>query len=727
MSEPSVDGVPVAARERHAEVSELVEEARYRYYVLDRPTVSDAQFDEWFNELLALEAAHPGLQTPDSPTQKVGAPVAGDFAKVDHLAPMESLDNAFDPAGMAAWQARAERLAEGEPGPYLCELKIDGLAIALVYRDGRLERGATRGDGRTGDDVTPNVRTIEGVPHRLKGADVPSLIEVRGEVYMPVAEFGRLNEQLVAQGIAPFANPRNASAGSLRQKDPRITAQRPMRMIVHGVGVWEGAAEPKAQSEVYERLREFGLPVSDLYQVVGGPAEVDAFIEHYRVHRHDPPYEIDGVVVKVDDFRTQRELGSTSRAPRWAIAFKYPPEEVNTKLLDIQVGVGRTGRVTPFGVMEPISVAGSTVERATLHNAAVVAAKGVLIGDTVVLRKAGDVIPEILSPVTDLRDGSERPFVMPTHCPECGTELAYEQEGDADLRCPNARGCPAQIRERLFFAARRSAFDIDGLGYVAATALSQPLPPQEPVVRTEADLFDLTLEQLIPIKSVVRDKDSGLPKIDPKTGEQKVVSFFSNINGEPSQNAHKLIEELARAKQAPLANVLVALSIRHVGPPTARDLAVALRSIDAVMAASEEELAAVKGIGPRVAATIRAWFEVDWHREIISRWRAAGVRMEDEPAPEKGPQTLEGLTFVVTGTLPGFTRDSAAEALSDRGGKVASSVSKKTSFLVAGDNAGSKYDKAVSLGVPILDGAGFGVLLAEGPEAASRVAVTPQP
>ncbi|MEU8359615.1 NAD-dependent DNA ligase LigA [Nonomuraea sp. NPDC048882] len=729
MSESSaeVGGVPVTALKRHAELSELVEDARWRYYVLDQPTVSDAQFDAWFRELLALEEAHPALQTPDSPTQKVGAPVSGDFAKVQHLNRMESLDNAFNAEDMAAWMARADRLAEGDPGPYLCELKIDGLAIALVYRDGRLERGATRGDGRTGDDVTANVRTIKGIPHRLKGDDVPSLVEVRGEVYIPVEGFARLNEQLVEQGKPPFANPRNSAAGTLRQKDPRVTAQRPLRMLVHGIGVWEGAAEPKAQSEVYERLREFGLPVSDLTKVVAGLDEVNAFIEHYRVHRHDPPYEIDGVVVKVDDFRTQRELGSTSRAPRWAIAYKYPPEEVNTKLLDIQVGVGRTGRVTPFGVMEPVVVAGSTVERATLHNAAIVVKKGVLIGDTVVLRKAGDVIPEIVGPVTALRDGSEREFVMPTHCPECGTELAYEKEGDADLRCPNARGCPAQIRERVFFAAGRRALDIDGLGYVAATALTQPLPPQQPVVCTEADLFDLTLEQLIPIKSVVRDQETGLPKIDPKTGEEKVVTFFSNVNGEASQNALRLMEELERAKQVPLAQVLVALSIRHVGPPTARALADAMRSIDAIMNASEEELSAVEGIGPRVAATIKEWFEVDWHREIIERWRAAGVRMEDEPAPEKGPQTLEGMTFVVTGTLEGYTRDTAADAITSRGGKVSGSVSKKTSFLVAGENAGSKYDKAVSLGVPILDGAGFEVLLNEGPEAAAEVAVTPEP
>ncbi|WP_113700093.1 NAD-dependent DNA ligase LigA [Nonomuraea lactucae] len=726
MSEPSVEGVPVAALKRHAELCELVEEARWRYYVLDQPTVSDAEFDGWFNELLALEAEHPSLQTPDSPTQKVGAPVSGDFAKVQHLARMESLDNAFNAEDMTAWQTRAERLAEGEPGPYLVELKIDGLAVALVYRDGKLERGATRGDGRMGDDVTANVRTIKGVPHRLRGDDVPSLVEVRGEVYIPVEDFKQLNEQLVEQGKPPFANPRNSAAGTLRQKDPRITAQRPLRMIVHGVGVWEGATAPRAQSEVYDRLREFGLPVSDLYKVVGSLDEINEFIEHYRVHRHDPAYEIDGVVVKIDDFRTQRELGSTSRAPRWAIAFKYPPEEVNTKLIDIQVGVGRTGRVTPYAVMEPVVVAGSTVERATLHNAAIVLKKGVLIGDTVVLRKAGDVIPEIVGPVAALRDGSEREFVMPTRCPECGTELAYEKEGDADLRCPNARGCPAQIRERLYFAAGRYALDIEGLGYVAATALSQPLPPQRPVVRTEADLFELTLEELIPIRSVVRDMDTGLPKIDPRTGEEKVVSFFSNVNGEPSQNALKLVDELEQAKQVPLWRVLVALSIRHIGPPTARLLADEMRSIDAIMNASEEELAAVKGIGPRVAATIREWFEVDWHRDIIERWRAAGVRMEDDPAPEKGPQTLDGLTFVVTGTLDGFTRDGAAEALTSRGGKVASSVSKKTSFVVVGENAGSKYDKAVSLGIPILDEQGFEVLLKDGPEAASAVAVTPE-
>lgn len=719
-----VEGVPVAALERHAELAELVDEANWRYYVLDTPTASDAQYDTWMRELQSLEEDHPSLRTPDSPTQKVGAPISTDFAPVAHLRRMESLDNAFSLDELVSWQARAERLAEHDPAPYLCELKVDGLAISLLYEQGRLVRAATRGDGRVGDDVTANVRTIADVPHRLAGADVPTLLEVRGEVYIPVEGFARLNEQLLEAGRPPFANPRNSAAGSLRQKDPRITAQRPLHMIVHGVGSWEGAALPRTHSEIYRRLGEFGLPVSDLYRVVDDLDGISAFIEFYREHRHDPAYEIDGVVVKVDRVEIQHNLGSTSRAPRWAIAYKYPPEEVNTKLRDIQVGIGRTGRVTPYGVMEPIVVAGSTVERATLHNGSEVARKGVRIGDTVVLRKAGDVIPEIVGPVADLRDGTEREFTMPTHCPECGTELAYEREGDADLRCPNTRACPAQLRERIFFAAGRRAFDIEGLGYVAATALTQPLPPQEPPVRTEADLFDLTMDRLLPIRSVVRDPDTGLPKADPETGEPKVVSFFANQSGEPSKNAEKMLEELERAKDQPVWRVLVALSIRHIGPPTAQAIAAEFRSVDAIAAASEEELAAVEGVGPRVAAAIRDWFEVDWHREIVDRWKAAGVRMEDEPPAERLPQTLAGLTFVVTGTLAAFTRDEAGAALAARGGKVSSSVSKKTSFVVVGENAGSKLDKAVKLGVPVLEENGFQVLLAEGPEAAGALTVT---
>ncbi|TKK88627.1 NAD-dependent DNA ligase LigA [Herbidospora galbida] len=719
--EPSPEEAELSRR--HSELTELIEQASFRYYVRDSPTVSDAEYDSWMREITAIEERRPELRTPDSPTQKVGAPISTEFTAVEHLQRLESLDNAFNAADLAGWQGRAERLAERDPAPYLCELKIDGLAVALVYEKGRLVRAATRGDGRVGEDVTPNVRTIADVPERLTGDDVPDLMEVRGEVFLPVWGFEKLNQELMDAGKPPFANPRNSAAGSLRQKDPRITAHRALRMIVHGVGKWEGAAPPKAQSEMYDRLKSFGLPVSDRYRVVATMAEVQEFVDHYAEHRHDTEYEIDGVVVKLDHVDVQRQLGSTSKAPRWAIAYKYPPEEVTTKLLDIRVGIGRTGRVTPFGMMTPVVVAGSTVERATLHNASEVARKGVLIGDTIVLRKAGDVIPEIVAPVADLRDGTERAFVMPTHCPECGTELAYEREGDADLRCPNTRACPAQLRERIFFAAGRNAFDIEGLGYVAATALTQPLPPQEPVVRTEADLFDLTIDRLLPIRSSVRDPDSGLPKLDPETGEEKVVSFFANKSGAPSKNALTMLENLEKAKSAPVARVLVALSIRHVGLPTATELAARFRSIRAIADASAEELAEVEGIGARVAETIKEWFEVDWHREIIDRWRAAGVVMEDPEPVERLPQTLDGLTFVVTGTLAGFSRDEASLQITARGGKVTSSVSKKTSFVVVGENAGSKYDKAVTLKVPILDEEGFRVLLTQGAKAAEGVAV----
>ncbi|MFI0419421.1 NAD-dependent DNA ligase LigA [Spongiactinospora sp. 9N601] len=717
------NGVDVSARRRHAELTELIDDANWRYYVLDSPTASDAEYDGWMREIRALEEAHPALRTPDSPTQRVGAPISTDFATVRHLRRLESLDNALTDDELTAWMARVEKLAEGDAGPYLCELKIDGLAIALVYEKGRLVRGATRGDGREGEDVTPNVRTIRDVPDRLTGSDIPDVMEVRGEVFLPVEGFLRLNEQLVADGKQPFANPRNSGAGSLRQKDPRVTAQRELRMITHGVGLWQGGArEPQSQSEVYARLRGFGLPVSDLYQVVRDLDGIKAYIEHYREHRHDPAYEIDGVVIKADRLAVQRALGSTSRAPRWAIAYKYPPEEVNTQLLDIQVGVGRTGRVTPYGVMKAVEVAGSTVERATLHNASEVARKGVLIGDTVVLRKAGDVIPEIVKPVTELRDGSEREFVMPTHCPECGTELRRQKEADVDIRCPNAETCPAQLRERVFFAAGRGAFDIGSLGYIAATALTRPLPPEQPPIRTEADLFDLTVERLLPIRTVIRDRETGLPKIDEKTGEEKVVTFFANLKGEPKKLTLELMEELEKAKRQPLWRVLVALSIRHVGPTAAQALAAEFRDLGRIFAATEEELAEVEGVGPTIAASLKEWYAVDWHREIVDRWRAAGVRMVDDPPAEQLPQTLAGLTFVVTGSLDDFSRDEAGEEIAKRGGKATGSVSKKTSFLVAGENAGSKYDKALQLGVPILDEAAFHLLLAEGPDA-----VRPEP
>jgi len=718
------EGTPTEAARRHAELSREIDEANYRYYVLDRPTLSDAEYDRLMRELRELEERHPELVTPDSPTQRVGAPIVTDFATVQHLERMLSLDNAMTGEELAAWGERVLKEV-GEQASYLCELKIDGLAVALVYRDGRLVRGATRGDGRTGEDVTNNIRTIDVVPDRLSGEGWPSLLEVRGEVFLTVASFEQINAAMVDAGREPFANPRNAAAGSLRQKDPRITARRPLSMLVHGFGAWEGRELPRSQSEAYELMRSWGLPVSDLYKVVPDLEGVREYVAHYGEHRHDPPYEIDGVVVKVDQLALQRRMGSTSRAPRWAIAFKYPPEEVNTKLLDIKVGVGRTGRITPYGVMEPVKVAGSTVAYATLHNAGEVARKGVLIGDTVVLRKAGDVIPEIVKPVTELRDGSERPFHMPETCPECGTRLAYEKEGDADIRCPNARYCPGQLRERLFFAASRNALDIEALGYVAATALTQPLEPSDPPVRNEGDLFHLKVEQLLPIRTVVRDPRTGLPKIDPKTGEQKVVSFFATKDGRPKKTVEVLFAELEKAKTRPLWRVLVALSIRHVGPTAARALAREFGSIDAIMKASEEELAAVDGVGPAIAASIKRWFAEDWHREIIEKWRAAGVRMADEGAD--GPRPLSGVAVVITGTLEHYSRDSATEAVLSRGGRVTGSVSKKTNFVVVGDNPGSKYDKAVKLGVPVLDEDGFRVLLEQGPEAAKAMAVTEAP
>jgi len=712
------DGVPTEAAQRHAELSREIDEANYRYYVLDRPTLSDAEYDALMRELRELEAAHPELVTPDSPTQRVGAPIVTDFATVEHLERMQSLDNAMNAEELAAWDERVRREV-GEVAAYLCELKIDGLAVALIYENGRLVRGATRGDGRTGEDITHNIRTIEAIPTRLAGDGWPELLEVRGEVFLPREGFEQVNAAQVEEGKEPFANPRNAAAGSLRQKDPRVTARRPLSMLVHGFGRWEGGKRPDSQAEAYEMMREWGLPVSDRYKVVPDMAGVREYIEYYGEHRHDPEYEIDGVVVKVDQFPLQRRLGSTSRAPRWAIAFKYPPEEVNTKLLDIKVGVGRTGRVTPYGVMKPVFVAGSTVERATLHNADEVKRKGVLIGDTVVLRKAGDVIPEIVAPVTDLRDGTEREFVMPDRCPECGTPLAREKEGDVDIRCPNARSCPAQLRERLFFLASRKALDIEALGYVAATALTRPLEPAEPPLKDEGDLFDLTVEQLLPIKTLVLDPDTGLPKTDPKTGEEKVVTFFANKEGKPKKIVEVLFEELEKAKRQPLWRVLVALSIRHVGPTAAQDLARELRSMEAIRNATEEELAAVDGVGPTIARSIKQWFEVDWHQEIVRKWAAAGVRMEEEGAA--APRPLEGVTVVITGSLEGYSRDSATEAVQRLGGKVTGSVSKKTGFVVVGDSPGSKYDKAVKLGVPILDEAGFRVLLSDGPEAAKNV------
>ncbi len=709
--------VPTGDRARHAELAAELTEHNYRYHVLDSPVVSDAEYDALMRELRALEEQHPELRTPDSPTQKVGAMISTDFAPVEHLQQLLSLDNVFSADELDAWAARAERL--GGAGPYLCEVKIDGLAIALVYRGGTLVRAATRGDGRTGEDVTPNVRTIASVPSRLKGTGWPETLEVRGEVFLPVQAFLELNERLQDAGRPAFANPRNSAAGSLRQKDPRVTATRPLSMLVHGLFVPGASAEagmpapgdagaaaavgssaPDTQSGWYERLAEWGLPVSDLFRVVDDLDEVRRYIAHYAEHRHDPSYEIDGVVVKIDRLDLQRELGATSRAPRWAIAYKYPPEEVNTRLLDIRVNVGRTGRVTPFAIMEPVKVSGSTVDRATLHNVDEVARKGVLIGDMVILRKAGDVIPEVVGPVADLRTGDERAFEFPADCPACGTRLARE-EGEVDWRCPNARSCPAQLRERLFHMAGRGALDIEVLGYEAVVALLD-----SGLVTDEGDIFSLTADKL-----------ASCP-------------FFVVKAGTLSANAGKLMHNLEEARSRPLWRILVALSIRHVGPTAARALAAAFGSVDAIAAASAEQLVAVDEVGPTIAGSVRDWFGVDWHADIVTKWRDAGVVLADpgftglRPAADGAAGAsaaelpLAGVTVVITGTLAGFTRDEAAEAVQANGGKVAGSVSKKTGFVIAGDSPGSKYEKALALGVPVLDEAGFGVLLDQGPAAA---------
>jgi DNA ligase (NAD+) len=685
-----VTEVPEALRTRHRDLSEELDRYNFAYYVLDQPLISDGQYDVLMRELKALEAGHRALVTPDSPSQKVNGGFTATFAPVQHLERMQSLDNVFSAEELAAWAARVEREV-GTDFQYLCELKVDGLAVALLYENGRLVRAATRGDGVTGEDVTANVRTMKDIPDQLTGADVPELLEVRGEIYFPVAAFADLNAAMVEQGKAPFANPRNAAAGSLRQKDPRITASRPLRMVVHGLGARKGW-QPVRQSEAYVRLHELGLPTSTRYAVVDDLDGVSAYIERYREQRHSVEHEIDGVVVKVDQIALQGRLGSTSRAPRWAIAFKYPPEEATTKLLDIRVNVGRTGRVTPFAFMEPVKVAGSTVQLATLHNASEVRRKGVLIGDTVVIRKAGDVIPEVLGPVVAARTGQEREFVMPTHCPECGTELRPEKEGDADIRCPNARSCPAQLRERLFHAAGRGAFDIEVLGYEAAIALLE-----SHLLQDEGDLFFLDEEKL------------------------QRTAFFTKKDGTLSANGQKLLANLEARKDVPLWRVLVALSIRHVGPTAAQALARDFRSLDRIAEASEEELSAADGVGPTIARSVKDWFAVDWHREVVDKWRRAGVRMADEGEAE-GPGPLTGVTVVVTGSLRDYTRDQAVAAIQERGGKVTGSVSKKTGFVVVGADPGSKYDKAVQVKAPILDDDGFRVLLQEGPEAARAVA-----
>lgn len=742
----SVDETAPAAPTREEatdEVADLtirINEARDAYYERDTVIISDAEYDELMRRLEELERLYPELQSQDSPTLTVGG--RGEttlFAPVEHAERMLSLDNVFSPDELAEWAVRAQAGA-GRAVHWLCELKIDGLALNLRYRRGRLVSAATRGDGRVGEDVTENVRFIPGVPVQLEGSGHPELVEVRGEVFFPTEAFSALNARQAESGEREFANPRNAASGSLRQKaEGKNAAQLDLmhrrlsglKMLVHGIGAWPDPPVA-AQSEVYELLAGWGLPTSTRYRVVDSVEGVQEFVAYYGEHRHSVEHEIDGVVVKVDELALHAELGATSRAPRWAIAYKYPPEQVNTKLLDIVVSVGRTGRATPFAVMEPVRVAGSVVRQATLHNQEVVKAKGVLIGDTVVLRKAGDVIPEVLGPVVELRDGSEREFVMPAECPECGTPLRPMKEGDIDLRCPNARTCPAQVRGRVEHIGSRGALDIEALGEVSAAALTQPRVPTEPPLPTEAGLFDLTVDDLTPIEVVVRDAETGLEKLEADGSARVRAPFRRNptsaerkagLDGpRPSASAIKLIDEIEKAKTKPLWRILVSLNIRHVGPVAARALADHFGSLDAVRAASREELAEVEGVGSIIADSLLEWFEVDWHREIVERWAAAGVQFATpgHPGPGRaaeGGGVLSGLTVVATGSLDGFTREGAQEAIIAAGGKAASSVSKKTDFVAAGPGAGSKLAKAEELGIRVLDAAQFAILVTKGPVA----------
>ena len=745
-----------AAKTEAVQLTERILELREAYYDKDAAIASDAEYDGMMHRLEELERLFPELQSQDSPTQTVGGPTEKTlFNPITHAERMLSLDNVFSIDEFLAWATKVER-DSGRQVDYLCELKIDGLAINLRYVNGVLQSAATRGDGVVGEDVTENIAYVKSIPTRLAGSGHPPLVEVRGEVYFEVKTFERLNAQQVEDGERIFANPRNAASGSLRQVREGKSAAGLVRMdrrlaglsmLVHGIGAW--ANPPVAsQSETYKLLKEWGLPTSPHYKVVGTKEEAADYIRYYGEHRDSVEHEIDGIVIKVDELALHEELGATSRAPRWAIAYKYPPEQVNTKLLDIVVSVGRTGRATPFAVMEPVRVAGSTVRQATLHNQDVVKAKGVLIGDTVVLRKAGDVIPEVLGPVVELRDGTEREFIMPTNCPECGTRLAPAKEGDVDLRCPNAFSCPAQVRGRVEHVGSRGALDIEVLGEVTAAALTQPYAPAEPPLHNEAGLFDLTLETIFPVAVIVRDNETGMQKLDERTGEAKRETPFKRkrqkrdgpfagtgtgdeawqgeFDGDadyvPSSNATNLIANLEKAKTSPLWRILVALSIRHVGPVAARALADYFGSIEAIRSATREELAAVEGVGDIIADALIDWFAVDWHQEIIQRWADAGVQFSTPGHPGPGAAggadgPLAGLTVVATGSLEGFSREGAIEAIIAAGGKAASSVSKKTDFVAAGPGAGSKLGKAEELGLRIIDAEQFAKLLEGGPAA----------
>lgn len=768
----SGNDVTSKAAGRWRELVELIEAARHQYYDLDQPTISDADYDRAFKELVELEAEYPRLASQDSPTATVGGAPQDAFAAVPHRQQMYSLEDVFSVGDVLAWKQKISNRWPGEELQFTGEVKIDGLAVNLTYEFGRLIRATTRGDGKVGEDVTANVRTISSIPERLRGTRWPAVIEIRGEVFFLLADFERVNRERLENDERPFVNPRNAAAGSLRQKDPRATAARPLSMFAHGIGFVDssnGYQAPKTQEGWYKQLGEWGVPASTYTRLVSTDEEFTGLIMQVGEQRSQMSHEIDGIVFKVNDLEKQRVLGATSRTPRWAVAYKYPPQEVFTRLLDIRVQVGRTGRVTPYAVFERVLVDGSNLQYATLHNAKEVARKGVRIGDMVVVRKAGDVIPEVVGPVIEDRDGTEREFVMPTHCPSCGTALAPAKEGDIDLRCPNAGGCPAQITERLSHLGSRGALDIEGLGNEAALALTQPNagreqvvaalagghqvsledgrvlkldsperiphgerfrraeellpPPEEPVLTSAADIFNLTAADL-------RDVAVWRPVTlrGRRTGDWQQTTYFWSrpwrkqgerfvpVESRPRKTTDVLIRELDEAKRKDLWRMLVALSIRHVGPTAAQALAAAFGSMEALEAASVDELAEVEGVGTVIAQSLHDWFRVPWHEHILEEWRLSGVQFSEEPE-EQLPQTLDGLTVVVSGAMPGYDREAAKQAIVRRGGKASGSVSKRTDVVVAGPGAGSKVARAEELGVPVLDEQQFTALLESGARA----------
>lgn len=663
-----------AAQKRAESLRALIAEHDRRYYVLDQPSISDADYDALLGELRTIEASHPDLVTRDSPTQRVGGKPSELFAPVHHAAPMLSLDNAFSAEELAAWAAKLERGAEGTIA-YVCELKIDGLAVSLVYENGVFVRGATRGDGSVGEDISANLRTIRDIPMRLPGRGFPPVIEVRGEVYLPISTFEKLNRDLATRNDKPLVNPRNAAAGSLRQKDPQVTAKRELAIWCYGMGTPGEAVDGQRttrHSEDLARLRAWGLPVNPTIELASSLAEVRAFVEKWHRQRHQVDYQIDGIVIKVDRYDQRADLGATSRAPRWAIAYKFPPEEKSTLVKHIAVNTGRTGRVTPYVEMEPVLVGGVTVSSATLHNESEIQRKDIREGDTVIVRRAGDVIPEVVGPVLDQRPTDSKPWQFPAACPACNAELVRKND-EADWRCPNKKGCPAQGARWLFYFGSPDAMDIEHLGYQTVAALMERGWVADP-----ADLYKLDAQSV------------------------------ATLPGFAEKSAQNLIQAIATSKDRPLWRLLVGMSIHHVGARVAQVLAKRYPSFEALAAANQESLEGVDGVGPEIAGAVHDWFHTEENLALVGRLRQAGLRLQDDvPETPAGNQPLLGKIVVITGTLAAFSREEAGQAAERAGAKVTGSVSKKTSFVVAGAEAGSKLTKAQSLGVEVIDEAEF--------------------